>query len=68
MRRPPANPSLSARWMTDPRGAAGEVIVAVRGSDSMTAAAKRLGVPRRTLYRWIEVRPELVELREKFEL
>jgi transposase-like protein len=58
----PKNPTLTALWMTDPAKAAAEVSAVLRSTTSLSAAAKALGVGRRTLYRWMRTRPELREV------
>jgi hypothetical protein len=55
----PHNPRLTALWITDPHGAAAIVRDALENNDTLEEAAGWLQVGLRTLYRWIETRPEL---------
>jgi transcriptional regulator of acetoin/glycerol metabolism len=58
--RDTSNRILSARLITDPNGVIREVQLALQRSHGVIAdAAERLGVSRRTLFRWIERFPTM---------
>jgi hypothetical protein len=59
------NPRLTALWDVDPEKAAGEARAAIERCRTMVEAAAMLHVSWRTLYRWIEIHPELADLRGK---
>jgi transcriptional regulator of acetoin/glycerol metabolism len=51
----PTNPRLSALWITNPEEAAFEVRLALDAEGgNVELAAKRLGISRRTMYRYLE--------------
>lgn len=54
------NPDLSAQRWTDPKRAKKRVIEAVRKANgNLSAAARSLGITKRTLSRWFEDDPRL---------
>ena len=62
---PPSNPRLAAMWQVDAAAAAREVLGALDKHASVTDAAAELGVGRRTLFRWMAIRPELSGRRKR---
>jgi excisionase family DNA binding protein len=56
----PDNPVLSAEWTADPASAHMQVVQAIKVAEGdIREAARRLGVSRPTLYRWIQERESL---------
>jgi hypothetical protein len=56
------NPKLSALRILDPAGAAMKIKIALRQAcGDVGEAAEKLGVNRRSLFRWIHDHPELAQ-------
>ena len=53
-----SNPTLTARWQTEPDEVATEVLRALEDA-TVEEAAEALGVGTRTLWRWLREKPEL---------
>jgi hypothetical protein len=60
------NPNLTALWATHPAQAAALVLQALERASTIGEAAGLLKVARRTLYRWLNEKRELVNVRKKW--
>jgi hypothetical protein len=59
---PCGNPTLSARFLTDPDAAVEECRQAIlNAGGSVAGGARELEVSTRTLYRWIDAHPSILD-------